>query len=276
MTLRPSLQTLWDEQLLGHRPSSSSSTPSYGHLNWQSWEEDEWRAHDPWENDDPWWESQWHEEWQDDHLWPDEEPASSLAVAEEPDEQILEAQKAEQAAEQLALEAKRTWAEAQRTTQQMKKDRGFGQHTGNKCFNCGGNHFVRDCPDRRVPMFGKHVKGKGKFGNYMDSYPHDMFFMKGKSKKGSGKNKSKSSYMLEPHDMFWTSSRYKGKGKGFSGGKSTPSVNAYATRHFDIGGLELCTSAEADLGAAQRSENPSVDNHGSLRCFHCQTPKSCL
>ena len=156
------LQTLWDEQLLGHRPSSSSSNPSYGHLNWQSWEEDEWHAPDPWDNEDSWWESQWHEEWQDDHLWPDEEPASSLAIAEEPDEQILEAQKAEQAAEQLALEAKRTWAEAQRTTQQMKKDRGFGQHTSNKCFNCGGNHFVRDCPDRRVPMFGKHGKGKGK------------------------------------------------------------------------------------------------------------------
>ena len=71
---------------------------------------------------------------------------------------------------------------------------------------------------------------------------------------------------MEPHDMFWTSSRYKGKGKGF--GKSTPSVNAYATQHFDIGGLELCTSAEADLGAAQRSGNPSVAkaSTGMLDC----------
>ena len=63
----------------------------------------------------------------------EEEHASSepptLAPAEEEDEQ---------AAEQLAMEAKRTWVEAQHTTQQVRKDRGFGQHgpSSTRCFNC--------------------------------------------------------------------------------------------------------------------------------------------
>ena len=77
-------------------------------------------------------------------------------------EQLQEAHQAEQVAESLALEANRTWAEAQRATQALRRDRGFGavvSKGSGKCFNCGGNHFARNCPDRRHPNFGK---GKGK------------------------------------------------------------------------------------------------------------------
>ena len=64
--------------------------------------------------------------------------------------------------EQVAAEAQRTWADAQRATAALRKDRGFGAANGkgkgrDGCFNCGANHFARDCPDRRHPgaHFGK-------------------------------------------------------------------------------------------------------------------------
>ena len=104
------------------------------------------------------------------------------------DEKYKEAKQAEKVAESLALEAQRTWADAQRATQALKRDRGFGAPSvkgagGNgKCFACGGNHFTRDCP----------MKGKGKQRSYMaDSDDYSVNFIgKGKSKaKGKGKGK---------------------------------------------------------------------------------------
>ena len=116
------LQTLWDEQLLGQCYPSSSAAPQHGHLCWQSWEDDQW----PYDGRDAshdygWREAQWHDEYLgDEWSWDDDahgpyEPPSLAPVEEEEDEQLKEAQQAEQAAEQLAMEAKRTWAEAQRT-----------------------------------------------------------------------------------------------------------------------------------------------------------------
>ena len=140
----------------------------------QSWEDDAWPS-DSWDtssHDADWWgDAQWHEEWHEDWPWEEEHASSeppTLAPVEEEDEQLKEAHQAEQAAEQLAMEAKRTWVEAQHTTQQVRKDRGFGQHgpSSTRCFNCGGNHFARDCTDKRVPPYS----GKGGKNNHMVSY----------------------------------------------------------------------------------------------------------
>ena len=237
------LQTLWDEQHLGqryhHHPPSSGS---YGHVyNASTWDDESWPS-DSWDSsgyDDWWGEAQWQDEWHED-WWEDaaatEHDPSSLAPVEEEDEQLKEAHQAEQAAEQLAMEAKRTWAEAQRTTQQLRKDRGFGQHGSSapgKCFTCGGNHFARDCPDRRVMPYS----GKGGKNNHMISYddPQQIYYMKGKGGKKGSKGKFKSAAMADQYAMW--SSRNKGKGKS-SGKPSRPPVNAY-TAFYDLGGLEM-------------------------------------
>ncbi|CAE7286542.1 unnamed protein product [Symbiodinium sp. KB8] len=110
-------------------------------------------------------------------------------AAQEPDhpglkEKLQEAQQAEQVAESLAAVIV-TWAEAHRVTQELRKDGGFGavlqQGTG-KCFNCGGPHLVRHCPDRRGYGFGKgkaHAmwsKGEGKTKERtVKAYSSDLF-----------------------------------------------------------------------------------------------------
>ena len=235
------LSALWDEQLLGHRYSQHAGRHgSSNNALWHEWHDDGWDDgyeinYDEmwtWGNDDGWWnDGQYHDEWHE-HEWPDEtSSAKEVQTTLSPDEEerLQDALQAEQVAEQLAAEARRTWQEAQKTTQQLKRDRGFGQvNTVNngRCFNCGGNHLVRDCPDRRHGNYPKgKFSGKGKGMHYMID-PIDTFFQnKGKGKKG----KSKFSHMSE-QEMFWSSkgkSPYHskdGNGKGFS---KNP-VNAYA------------------------------------------------
>ena len=101
-----------------------------------------------------------------------------------------------------------------------------------KCFNCGGPHMARDCPDRRHPYFGKGKgKGKSKQGYMTDM---DAYYVKGKSKNAKGKNK-KGFYM--DADAVW-------KGKGKSNDWLPRTVNAYSSDMY-IGGLELTSSMEA-------------------------------
>ena len=109
-----------------------------------------------WDDDD--WSSGW---WDDEAQQLQAQSSEQESPAPTPDDDALrEAQQAERMAENLAMEATRTWTEAQRATQQLRKDRGFGapaSHGGSssaRCFNCGGNHFSHDCPDRRHPSFG--------------------------------------------------------------------------------------------------------------------------
>ena len=209
------LSALWDEQLLGHRYSQHAGRHgSSSNALWHEWHDDGWddgyeMNYDEmwnWGHDDGWWnDGQWHDEWHE-HEWPDETaPAKDAQAALSPaEERLQEALQAEQVAEQLAAEAKRTWQEAQKTTQQLKRDRGFGHvNTVNngRCFNCGGNHLVRDCPDRRHGNYPKgKLSGKGKGMHYMID-PNDAFYQKkGKGKKG----KSKFSHMSE-QEMFWNS-----------------------------------------------------------------------
>ena len=116
------LQSLWDEQLLGYRGNSQwhSQHQRSRQLNWHEWDEngpgEDWQDWEP-EQDSGyshWFEQQWHEG--HDEPWPEEPPVPDVAAAVEDDEQFKEVQRAEQEAEQLLAEAKRTWAEAQRAT----------------------------------------------------------------------------------------------------------------------------------------------------------------
>ena len=92
---------------------------------------------------------------------PSESPAAASDDAEkhdddEGDKALTEAMEAEHQAEALAMEARRTWSQAQQASQRLKKDTGMGA-TG--CFLCGGNHLAKDCPDRMHPSFQKGSKG---------------------------------------------------------------------------------------------------------------------
>ena len=67
------------------------------------------------------------------------------------DPQLQEALKAEGDTENLMAQAQRTWAEAQRATALLRKDRGFGHHerppTDGKCFF----HLLRQSLCERLP-----------------------------------------------------------------------------------------------------------------------------
>ena len=71
----------------------------------------------------------------------------SSPVDLEVDGKLQEALQAEQVAEQLAQEATRTRPQAKQATAALHRDHGFG--TGKAKTICGGDHYARDCPDRR-------------------------------------------------------------------------------------------------------------------------------
>eukprot|EP00913_Durusdinium_trenchii_P021127 g19851.t1 len=228
-TVTAALQTLWDEQLLGRRSNGSSSRAMESFVVEEheeeadtSWWDDAYAAEAD-HHDDDWWED---EQWDYAAL---DEPET----VPEDDEAVKEAQKAEKIAEGLAMEAQRTWTEAQRATQALKKDRGFGHVIGagkgatTTCWNCGGRHYARDCPDRRHPGMTKG-RPKGWKGNYMTEY--DTALLKGKGKSKKGKN----------HHWMEAQAFQKGRGKGKKSAAPRPSVNAYANEMF---GLEIASSS---------------------------------
>ncbi|OLQ06342.1 hypothetical protein AK812_SmicGene10384 [Symbiodinium microadriaticum] len=236
------LQSLWDDQLLGHRNHSGHGSYS---LNYATQADDSYDAYpitSGWE--DEWWpegmygehyEDAWDEQlgwWEDE--WSGHEGLQATTTAEdlsaEDQERLREAQQAERVAENLAAEAQRTWTEAQRATQQLRRDRGFGAVTSSSkgaCFECGGPHLARDCPHRRSGFKGKG-KSKGGYQATMDD-PSLYYQFKGK-----GKGKSKKGYWSEAQ-AAWTKGKQKGKGKGKD---PLRTVNAYSNEYF-IGGLEL-------------------------------------
>ena len=260
------LQNLWDDQLLGHRSShnmmhmnmldgSADSVP-FHHYDGYYHEQDDW-----------WWQDQgWHDQyylgdssWEDSEYWgsdsrtwePDAIPVVTEPVDED-DPKLKEAQKAEAIAESLAVEAQRTWTEAQRATQALRKDRGFGGPT--KCFNCGGNHMVRDCPQRRPhgSFKGKSYGGKGGYSMETDAYYHEPWDLNFTSK-GKGKSKGKKGYAAD----MQLQAMWKGKSKGKNGkGKDSVfrPVNAYASDMF-VGGLELTDVLEV---AATELKKPAL------------------
>ena len=131
-------------------------------------------------------------------------------------------------------EARRTWSQAQQATATLKRDRGFGQFSSagkgkGKCFQCGGDHFVRDCPDHLHPGARKG------FGKHLSPAELESFLLKGK---GCGKGKSKGLHAVSWDDSWFSPmgdsfdgyAMYKGSGKfgkGFNKGKGKPSMNTY-------------------------------------------------
>ena len=259
------LQTLWDEQFTGSR----SSHPTLFNSNWhelatveEEEPEAEWHSAtwDSFHVSGDWGQEDWSSwDWAD--AYNVEAYEDKNTTPEENDEDLKEAQKAERMAESLAVEAQRSWAEAQRATAALRKDRGFGQQLPSggmgkgrgPCFQCGGPHLSRECPDRQHP--GPY-KGKGKSKwNYMteyDPYSYDDFFT---GKKGGGK-KGKNVHWLEA--QAWTKGK-KGKGKS-NAPMGRPSVNAYNTEML-FGALDL----QAQINETERTVSPP-ETHGLLDC----------
>ncbi|CAE7252767.1 unnamed protein product [Symbiodinium sp. CCMP2592] len=261
------LQNLWDEQLLGQRHSSSAYSAHYTEAADAelAYYQDDW-----WYDDGDWW---WHDDsysdgfyvdpWWDDGSYEGYDQVAAAAETEEPEnvEKLKEAQQAERIAEGLAAEANRTWSEAQRATQALRKDRGFGAMVAQPgaCFLCGGPHFARDCPRRHQAAFAKGSKGgfrssKGKAKGYMNEMEDDyhMNYFKGK-----GKGKSKKGFFMDPAMAMWAS---KGKSKSKSKGKDHyKPVNAYQSELF-MGGLDMVAEAAS---ATTDSLSPNV---GMIDC----------
>ena len=251
------LQTLWDEQLLGRRQHGSSRAHDtfFGAVE----EEDETVWADASGGDVMWSEGHGDGDWgwtEDDPSYWDYAASHEQPACEElpvDDEAVKEAQKAEKIAESLAMEAQRTWSEAQRATQALRRDRGFGhvlppgRPNDGKCFLCNGNHLARGCPDARHPgprgSWGKGSKGGGKWHHWADY--DEAYVMKGK-----GKGKRKSQMWMEAQAF---QKGKPGKGKGYnrsSFGPPRPAVNAYST---DMFALELDDSTALNLHSATGS-----------------------
>ena len=235
------LQTLWDDQMFiprkgnHHSQYNNNMYHDVAYVEDDDWSDDwsSWASHD-------WWDAAWTEDWSHhsendtDNVVDDAMEAHALTPEEQ--EHVNETMRAEKIAEQLAAEAQRTWADAQRATAALRRDRGFGSSNVSKgkgkdsgCFICGGPHMARECPDRRHPgHYGAKSKGKGKFANAID-YEYDAYAI-GKGKGRKGKNKSA---MMSDTDVYWL---YKGAGK--SKGKSTHSmsgnVNLYGLQMMDL------------------------------------------
>ena len=289
----PALQTLWDEQFLGRSSTSYlPSSPNYFQESFTVLEEpdyNDWWPSDGYESywaeagysDQPW-EDDW---WGEEHDLHHQQLASVEApVATDPDDPALQdSLQSEKEAESFALQAQRTWVEAQTPTAALRRDRGFGQSKNGAagegtsgCFICGGDHGWRECPDRHHPSNFKG-KGFGFKGRPMSSFAaaaewdrHDAHFLKGK-----GKSKSKKRNWLDAN------AAWKGKGKSKTGAQR-PSVNAYNSEVFY--GLEMKTSMDLkstesstigkpgntflDCGATA-SAGPEASLQGLIHSIHC-------
>ncbi|CAK9118545.1 unnamed protein product [Durusdinium trenchii] len=235
------LQTLWDEQLNHHHGASK------GTVLQQHWVE----TADPWYNaawhESSWDTEDWHEaDWQSmDQFgaWPQavNDPVDNTATTDD-DPELQEALEAEKAAEALAVEARRTWSQAQQATTALRRDRGFGQFAGTssskggkgsiRCHICSGPHFARECPDRQHPQYRK---GGGK---QLSPAELDAYLFKGKGKgMRKGKDQMMSSWdesYMAPWDVMYT---HKGKNKSAGkGGKLRSTVNVYG---MDYGGMDF-------------------------------------
>ena len=235
------LQTLWDEQLNHHHGASK------GTVLQQHWVE----TADPWYNA-AWHESSWDtEDWHESDwhsmdqfgAWPQavNDPVDNTATTDD-DPELQEALEAEKAAEALAVEARRTWSQAQQATTALRRDRGFGQFAGTssskggkgpiRCHICSGPHFARYCPDRQHPQYRK---GGGK---QLSPAELDAYLFKGKGKgMRKGKDQMMSSWddsYMAPWDVMYTQ---KGKNKNAGkGGKLRSTVNVYG---MDYGGMDF-------------------------------------
>ena len=247
LSVSDALQTLWDEQMGAGKwmgtPSqhqqfwaeSASSTDQWwfeGQHAWSQWPGSDWQDDGGWQSDS------WN-------AWSEVQAQQLADFPEHPEDEkdleLSEALEAEKAAEALAVEARRTWSQAQQATANLRRDRGFGKSNASSstrgCFTCGGNHLQRDCPDLHHPSVRKGG-GKSLSPAELDAYLAN----KGKGRWGKGKSKQgmavegdlDSSWQVPAwsHEQF---AAFKGKGK-FPKGKGKPSANLYG---MDVYGLEM-------------------------------------
>ena len=186
------LQTLWDEQFLGRHGPHNLMTNEMMYSYDDDWDGDDWWGHDAMYHDDSWDDGWGYYDWDEAYYTEPQEPSQPDHLSVEDDVAIKEAQQAEKVAESLLADAQRTWSEAQRATQALRKDRGFGQHVGPQshqvprgpCFICWGPHQARDCPDRSHPA-SHHSKGYGKRkgkSNYMAEFEEYTNYLISKGK----------------------------------------------------------------------------------------------
>ena len=239
-----SLEILYDEHFNRgrHHQGLTHYSPRYSHFGV---EEEDW-----WHWDDGW--NAWAG-WEDEEMW------SIPETTEESEKSTIE-EKTE--GEAMAMDQGRTWAQAQRATQVMRKDRGFGGAMGqgrpvSGCFICGNpGHLARDCPDRLAPGNKGKSFGKGKSLHYVDGYDDYQIYGMGMKGKSKGKAKGKSSLnWMEPWE-YAAAFIPKGKGKkGFA--KSSGNVNNYYMGQdiYDYHGLEM-ESPELEIQSSQMTAKP--------------------
>ena len=170
------LTILYDDQIQSHRGGHQLH---HGGAQLFSLEDGDWA----WET--PWWSDQDH--WASYAGWPEED--EDWTMEEETEE--AEGQGDDPKKENEAM-AQTTWSQAHRTTQLVKKDRGFGKAVGKSgkassasdgCHICGHpGHYARDCPDKFAP------KGKGGRLHYVGAYDEENLYA---FTKGKGKNYGK-------------------------------------------------------------------------------------
>eukprot|EP00435_Cladocopium_sp_Y103_P006371 s604_g2.t1 len=269
LSVSAALQTLWDDQLSGSGKWHGAQQAA--HTGY--WSEAAWPA-------EPWQESYlaWND-WNDDENYDWWQGAGEVQSSELPapitddkeldmDPALAEALEAEKAAEGLAMEARRTWSQAQAATQQLRRDRGFGKGVSPstspsvRCYICNGPHLQKDCPDRQHPSYRKGY-GKSLSPAELDA------FLSGKSKGKMGshhKGKSKDHMMSYWDDGSWGADvffSYKGKGKNMKG-KMKPSANVYGMDLYSLQHVDFC-DCHCD------PVEPPVDFgvcHGDLVAFH--------
>ena len=258
------LQTLWDEQFQVRHGPHNLMTNEMMYSYDDEWDGDDWWGHDAMYHDDSWDDGWGHYDWDEAYYTEPHETSQADQPGAEDDVAIKEAQQAEKVAESLLADAQRTWTEAQRATQALRRDRGFGQHVGPQshqvprgpCFICHGPHHARECPDRSHPGYHNskgYGKRKGK-GNYMAEYEEytNFFTSKGKGKGKKGKN----AHWLDA--QLWSKGKSKGKNKS-SSAALRPSVNAY----MFTGGVEMLDFKELNSAS---SVSKLRDEQGLIDC----------
>ena len=249
---------LYDDQIQFQRGGHQHQALQRGPQLFSLAEDEDWYGESSWWDDWDSWANYagWHE---DDEEWPADEPGADP----EPSDDTKK--------ENDAM-AQQTWAQAHKSTQLAKKDRGFGKAAGkgssDGCHICGHpGHYARDCPDRQAP------KGKGRM-YHMGYYEDDSLYAFQK-----GKGKSKGKYGKNMHlmdELFYMRGKGFGnnmKGKGKSKTKNTGVVNAYYADYEEPYGYHVLDFKEEvlDLQAAATETPPraaeislaSLDNKSS-------------
>ena len=258
-SISDALQVLYDEQMLGAGRQHGAHLPGGPHQalfqefeeepNWHAaamsswddgywhddgWQDASWSLAATWDdsswNDESWWESMANQMDEGEMEQPGGDPGLPDASSSAADIQKME---------QMLADG-RSWSQAHRATQAIRKDRGFGRQA---CWICGSTqHLSRECPDKNAPWVQWKGKGKGKKNVHWaeEEWTPDVMaaFSNFLRSKGKGKGKEVNFTKGNHHQQQW-----KGKGKG------KPPVNAYTLNSHNAYGLEMEIVPELTLAS---------------------------